>query len=67
MPYSKKKSAYTSSITYKLLTKLPIKLTVPGRKNFKSYIDDIKKSTPVKKLKKSKEKIKKIKDKIDSF
>lgn len=67
MPYSKKKSAYTSSITYKLLTKLPIKLTVPGRKNFKSYIDDIKKSTPVKKLKKSKEKIEKIKDKIDSF
>lgn len=67
LPYSRKKSAYTSSATYKLLTKIPVRLTVPGRKNFKNYYDDIKKSTPVKKLKKTKEKFDEIKDKIDSF
>ena len=68
LPHSKKKTAYSSSVTYKLLTKLPVKLTVPGRrKNVKRYIDDIKKSTPVKKLKNSKEKFDKVKDKIDSF
>ena len=65
LPYSKNKSAYTSSKTYKLLTKLPVKLTVPSGKNIKSYYDDIKKSTPVKKLKNTKNRFEKIKDKID--
>ena len=66
LPYSKKRTAYTSSATYKLLSKIPVRLTVPRGKKIRKYYNDIKKSKPVKELKKSKEKIDKIKDKIDS-
>lgn len=66
LPYSKKRTAYTSSATYKLLSKVPVRLTVPRGKKIKKYYNDIKESRPVKELRKSKEKIDTIKEKIDS-
>lgn len=63
LPSSQLKSAFSSSTTYNILTKLPVYLTVPHSNSYKN----ITKSATFKKLKDTKEKLDKLKTKIDSF
>ncbi len=67
LPNSKVKSAFSSSAIYSFLTKLPVKLSVPGTKELRKSYEILKKADPVKKLKETKEKIEKFTDKIDTF
>ncbi len=62
LPSSKLKSAFTSSKTYTLLTKLPVRLNIPQSKRLNRSYKKLKKSIPVDKLKDTKEKFDKFKN-----
>ncbi len=67
LPTSKLKSSFTSSGTYKALTKLPVELSVPGSRDIQKTYEKLKKASPVKKMKETKDKFDDLKDKIDTF
>lgn len=67
LPPSPLKSSFTASGTYKLLTKLPVRLSIPGRGTIKKSYEKLKKNSPAKKLKEAKKKINKFKRGIDTF
>ncbi len=67
LPHSKVKSAFSQSAIYSFLTRLPVKLTVPGTKKLKESYEKLKKADPVKKLKESKERFDEFKERIDTF
>lgn len=67
LPSSKLKSSFSSSDTYKIFTKLPVKLSVPGSRDIIKTYDKLKKAAPIKKMKESKEKFDDLKGKIDTF
>lgn len=67
LPSSKLKSSFSSSGTYKLITRLPVKLSVPGSRDIIKTYERLKKASPVKKMKETKKKFDDLRDKIDTF